>query len=226
MLASGSLVNADRYARRRLLAPYATLPYGNAEDVWWDGDDLNDFTTVTVSGTQTITERDGVLSVKFADQSGGDYNGVFKARTFAIGDSFATKLSALRPNGQFSIHGLAFTDGVLSTSNVIQAIAYADVDTTLVGSSHGTLTNVATSAWADDNKHVPPWAEHGMIIRLTYSAANSFLSEFSIDGITWTSFENAAAAKTMTPTHVGLTWSTETGTTERAASYGPLCKVA
>src|SRR5690606_10699367 len=46
----------------------------DAADVVWDGSKAASMTTVTVTGTQTITEKQGVLSVLFSGQGTQDYN--------------------------------------------------------------------------------------------------------------------------------------------------------
>lgn len=203
-------------------APYSV---DHADDVWWESN-IGDFTTVTITGTQTVTEKDGYVAVEYSGQSAADYNGLFKARSFSVGDSFAVRVTAVGPASQFSIPGLAFTDGVVGGSNVIQTTAYAtNSDVATIAVLHGTLTNVDTSAWSNAGKSAHPWLD-GIIIRLTYAASNSFQGEVSIDGTHWTSFGNGATAKTMTPTHVGLTWSKEGGANESLVSFGPLCRLA
>lgn len=231
MLASipdgGSNTAAEMRAIIEDLTKKSWAPYSidDAADVWWQSN-IGDFTTVTVTGTQTVTEKDGYVAVAYSGQSAADYNGVFKARTFAIGDSFAVRLRSLGPAAEYSVPGLAFTDGVVAGSNVLQVIAYVtNGNNANIAVSHGTLTNVATSAWSNADKGAFPWLD-GIVVRLTYSAANSFLGQVSIDGVHWTSFGNAATAKTMTPTHVGLTWGKEGGAGSSYVSYGPLCKLA
>lgn len=209
--------------KSKLWAPYSI---DHAEDIFWDGDDLAGFTTVTVTGAQTVTEKDGYVAVEYSGQAANDYNGIFKARTFAIGDSFAVRVRALGPGSQFSVVGLAFTDGVVATSNLFQSIVDAtNGNVALLAAQHGTLTSSSTSPWNSGTISHHPWID-GIVVRLTYVAANSFLSEFSLDGTHWTSFGNAATAKTMTPTHVGLTWSKEAGTIESQVLFGPLCRLS
>lgn len=203
-------------------APYSV---DDAADVWWEGN-IGDFTTVTITGTQTVTEKDGFLAVEYSGQSSLDRNGVLKSRSFSVGDSFAVRIRFLGPAGQYSLQGLTFTDGTADTSNMIEVVVYtSNSNDASVAFHHGTLTNVSTSAWGNALKAHAPWND-GVYLRLTYSASNSFLGEASPDGVNWTSFGNAATAKTMTPTHFGLVWGKEGGANESLVSFGPLCKLA
>lgn len=224
-LASGLLANATKYERRRLWAPYALSPYGSVGDVWWENN-IADFTTVTITGTQTIIEKDGFLAVEYSGQEGLDRNGVLKSHSFSVGDKFAVRIRFLGAAGQYTLQGLAFTDGTAGSSNMMEVVVYtSNLDNAAVAAHHGTLTNVSTSAWGNALKAQVPWND-GVYLRLTYSASDSFLAEASPDGINWTSFGNAATSKAMTPTHVGLVWGKEGGSVESLVNFGPICKVA
>src|SRR5690606_13056067 len=80
----------------------------DAADVVWDGSKAAAMTTVTVTGTQTITEKQGVLSVLFSGQGTQDYNCLLKAHTFVVGDSFAVPVR-FHANG-LAAAGIIFTD--------------------------------------------------------------------------------------------------------------------
>lgn len=197
----------------------------DADDVWWESD-IGDFTTVTVTGTQTVTEKDGFLSVKYSGQSGGDHNGVLKAHTFSIGDSFATRIRLFGPAGQVSFGGLVFTDGTTSAANAIQVSGYVDAaNNTLVDTLHGTLTAMGSEGFSITARNAFPWLD-GLYVRLTYTASNSFTAHFSPDGATWSVLGQSAVSKTITPTHFGVTWSKEGGSVESVVSFGPICKLA
>lgn len=202
-------------------APYSV---DDAEDIWWESDSAG-MTVVTVTGTQTITEKDGHLSVRFSGQSASDFNGIFAARTFAVGDSFATRIRSVGSNENYNMTAIAFTDGTASTSNVVAAYPYSQSASASFNAGHGTLTAFTTNSWSVvQTAH--GFLSHGVYARLTYTAANTFTVSYSPDGSSWTSFGQADLSKTMTPTHVGVMWSKFAGAAEAVASFGPICKLA
>lgn len=204
-----------------VIAPYSL---GDGEDVLWDSD-LGDFTQVTSSGTQTVTERDGSLSVKFSGQAAGDLNGRVKARTFTIGDAWATRLRLGGAVNNHNMLGLCFADGNTPSANCVVGLAYNGDGSAKVSSWHGTLENLASNVRVDDSQHQLPWND-GVYVRLVYVAANTFAVEWSIDGTSFTNFGTASFAKTMTPTHFGPVWSKWGGASDGLGNVGPLCKLA
>lgn len=207
---------------RRQIAPYTV---DNAADVYWESNS-GDFTTVTVTGSQTITEREGILSVLFASQTANDLNAFLKARTFSVGDTFATRIRIYGQDTNFGMGGIAFTDGTASTSNVAAALAYNQTGAAQVAAWHGTLDNVATSAWNISGSENFPWSD-GVYVSLEYDAANTFIAQYSADGISWSMLGQTSFAKTMTPTHFGPVWSRwGGGASVMTASFGPFCKLA
>jgi hypothetical protein len=197
----------------------------NAADVVWDGTKAAGMTTVTVTGSQTLTEKTNVLSALYSGQSASDYNCLLKAHTFSVGDSWAVPVRLLGGNVSVTVSGIIFTDGTTSAANAVAAHLqnHATEAQTRVYTRHGTLTAM-TSASAQHNQmgNELPW----LWLRLTYQASNTFRKEISPDGISWTTVGVADVSKTMTPTHVGVCWSVEGNTGESIATFGPILKVA
>jgi hypothetical protein len=198
----------------------------HAEDVFWDGDDLAGFTDVDVTGSHTLTESgDGFLRAVFDSQDAADVNARLKARTFAVGDSFAIGPITFRGKGEnHTMVGLCFTDGTDPTSNSVLAMIWAGDGVIRFAVWHGTLTNNATMVWAD--QHQQTFIGPGFV-RLTYAASNSFQAFFSSDGVNWLDIGQVAFAKTMTPTHLGPFWTRWGGGAEASqVVFGALCKLA
>lgn len=209
---------------RELRAPYSV---DDADDVWWDGD-IGDFTTLTITGNEAVTEGAGRLSVTFNDQSANDLNCVLKAHTFAVGDSFVVPISMFGSVENYSIAGLVFADGTTSAANAVATCLERPEDPDTLFVRTGTLTamttlgTAATFAWADDLVHGP------LYLRLTYQAANTWRPAWSIDGFSWLSLNESDVTFTLTPTHFGVCWSAWGATTDnfRQVSFGPISKLA
>lgn len=195
----------------------------NAADVYWSGSDAAAMTTVTVTGAQTISERVGRLGVAFSGQTSGDANCLLKAHSFSIGDSFAVPITLLANTATNVYGGLIFTDGTTSTSNGVSAHLswVAATGTITLYTRAGTLTAFTTLS---TSRAVKPMGH--IWVRLTYVSANTWGKQVSADGLTWSTMGIADMASTLTPTHVGVTWSTDGSATEGAASFGPILKLA
>jgi hypothetical protein len=198
----------------------------DTNDVYWDGDDVASGTTVTVTGSQTIIEEGGLLSVRYDAQAANDLNCLLFARTLAIGSRWRTTARFFTRTHDVAMAALVMTDGVTATSNAVAAIIYV-TSTSLAEAAvwHGTLTALATEAWAATDLRTARAIPH-IGLEVEYVAANSFQGRFG-DGIQGSSWGQANVAKTMTPTHVGVAWS-NWGTTgeESIDTFGPLRKIA
>ena len=200
----------------------------DSNDTLWDGNDASGMTTVTVTGTDTLTEGNGMLSVRFSGTSSSDINCLLKSHTFSTGDTFSVPIRLFSREDNFTMAGIIMTDGTASTSNAIALLTYyQDSSSDLIQEvRHGTLTNMGTAAaaisdWPDRGMHIP-WKHH----RLEYDASNSFVWAVSPDGLSYTNWGNSAVSKTMTPTHVGVCWSKWGGSDEAIATFGHLRKTA
>src|SRR3990172_7689442 len=94
----------------------------DTNDVYWDGDDAASGTTVTVTGSQTIIEEGGLLSVRFDGQAANDLNCLLFARTLAIGSRWRTTARTFTRAHDFTMAALVMTDGVIGTSNSVAAM--------------------------------------------------------------------------------------------------------
>jgi hypothetical protein len=203
---------------------YDKTDNADAFDIQWDGSQSAGMTTVTVTGSQTLTEKTGVLSVKFSGQGSQDHNCLLIAHSFSIGDSFAVPLR-YAGNAGFGLAGVIFTDGTTSAANAVAAHIqqHSNEGHARVYTRHGTLTAMGTvSAVFNQQSNQVPW----LWLRLTYQASNTFRKEISPDGISWSTVGIADVSKTMTPTHVGLCWTVENSAGDGIATFGPLLKLA
>lgn len=218
-ISEGDMRDVIKGLWRRQIAPYTV---DNAADVYWESN-LGDFTAVTPSGSQTVTEREGFLSVVFAGQSSGHLNARLKAVSFSVGDEWACEIENIAdtPSG-INWVGLIATDGTATTSNFWGAFPYhTSAPNAGIGYGHGVLNSVNTLAAEIIDAHT----YHGNpVIRLKYTATNEYRVDWSADGVSW--IPGTARAKTMTPTHIGVGWSRYGGGGNGMASFGPLCKLA
>lgn len=190
-----------------------------ADDINWDGSDVASMTTVTVTGTQTPTESDGLLSVAFSGQSAEDLNCLLTPVAVAIGDACLTSIRLLSPTqGAAYTVGVVLTDGTAGTSN---AVFYGWDTFTGIRVLHreGTLTNMAVSDWQIG---AFPLLNDRLWIRVEREATNTFRGWFSPDGISWTTTGKADASFTLTPTHAGICWSAYGNADTAVATFGPL----
>lgn len=197
----------------------------DAADVVWDGSQVAGMTQVTVTGSETLTEKTSVLSVLFSGQSGSDYNCLLASHTFSVGDSFAVPIRLYYGSAGIAVAGVIFTDGTTSAANAVAAHLqkHNTENHTRTYTRHGTLTSMSTVSTQHNIRveHMP-W----MWMRLTYQASNTFRKELSPDGISWTTAGISDVSKTMTPTHFGVCWSVEGQSGEAINTFGPILKVA
>ena len=183
----------------------------NAADDFFDDASLDAaWTTLTVTGGQTITELYDRLSVRITTgQTSSDLNAVIKSKTPSIGDVIETRVAATQVNtggtNDLLMTGLVMADGNTSTSNCVVMMAHRSNLNGRWGwittSRDGTFTNASVGSINTE------WHHPGdqIYLRLEYDASNSFKLFMSPDGISWHALGTEAA--TLTPTHVGLIWS-------------------
>lgn len=198
----------------------------STDDAVWGAGKVNEFTEVTVTGSQTITERNNVLSIDFTGQSTQDYNCLLKSHTFSVGDSFAVPIRIWPGDSSvLASAGVVFTDGTGTSANAVAAhIQQHDDETdTRIYTRHGTLTAMSSVSSRYTMKGLAiPW----IWLRLTYQASNTWRKEISVDGISWSTGGISDVSKTMTPTHFGLAWSIDASTGNGFATFGPIQKLA
>lgn len=181
------------------------------DDFFNDGVLSSDWTTLTVTGAQTITEFRGMLSIRITTgQTVSDLNAILRPVTPSIGDVIETRVHGAQTNtggsNDLNFAGLVFSDGVIASSNAACLTVHKDAAT----AGHGWLTasRIGTFTSATIGGISVTWRNPAepVYIRLEYDAANTWRSFISPDGVSW--HDLGTQADTLTPTHVGLVWST------------------
>jgi hypothetical protein len=174
---------------------------------------------ITTTGSQVITEGSGLLSAKYKNQTAEDANGLVIAKAFTVGDAWAVPLRMMvEPGGANASAGLILADGVTATDNVVIGHLQKTTSQLLVG-RHGTWTDMSTAPWVSTD--IATWAFPWIWLKITYQATNTFRFEVSPDGLSWTTWGESDITQVMTPTHVGVFWSS-TEATDQIATFGPL----
>lgn len=192
------------------------------DDIYWDGDAAG-MTEVNITGSQTIVESGGRLSVRYNSQASGDVGALLKPVTFAVGDKWRVPVGSLTRSDDFSIMSLLFTDGTAASSKFVAATTYTTNTGLRYAQQEGTLTalvggGIDVTQGAND-RQLAAWLE------LEYVAANTFAARFGNRVLT-TNWGAANRSFTMTPTHIGVGWTKNGGTLDAIAEFGPLVKVA
>jgi hypothetical protein len=184
----------------------------NSNDDFFDDGFLDArWTTLTVTGAQTITEKYGLLSIQVTSNQGAtDLNAVLRSVTPSVGDYIETRINSTQVNAlgtnDFLMTGLVFSDGTASSSNCAVAMAHRDDSSGrwgwVVTSRDGTFTAATAGTISDVLNHSGPH----LYMRWEYDATNTFRYFISPDGVSW--YDLGTETATITPTHVGLVWST------------------
>lgn len=186
------------------------------DDFFNDGVVSADWTELTVSGSQTITEEYGLLVIEYQNQTSPSRNALLRSRAPAVGDYIETCV-----DGPIGSHAggnawamLTMSDGVLSSSNCVVIGVYVAPSATqvLVWRSEGTFasssTDLSQHLIADPQQLFP----NRVYMRLTYTSANTFTPSFNFhgSGAYWNPLGSQSFS--LTPTHVGIAWAVWTGT--------------
>lgn len=184
----------------------------SGETIHADDDEFDDgsidgaWTQLTVSGTTTWSESGGRLLAKTDSQTAADNNPILRSLgslTYPL--TIDTAVSYTSPWATYLMVGVAFSDGVVATSNAICGEAYvttaADAGPIIAFRADGTWTNIVGSGTVEK-------AGYGMLyLRVVWTAANAFTFLWSADGVNY--LVASTATPTVTPTHYGLfvgTW--------------------
>lgn len=226
-------LSLDRRVSQRTLWKPTFPPWDNAADkVWWRGNTLSKGTTVTVTGSQTLTEVPGNfprLDVSnIASVSANDLNTVLFPRTISVGQVWRCWVRVqTSSNNQFLMGALMFADGVTSAANFAGNVLYYNTNGTFICQGFtGTLTAASplTSAVSLGDGTMK---RAGFILELEYAAVNTFSQRiYGADGVT-AIFAQTGWAATLTPTHVGVAWSNWGNTpTTPSVHFGPIYRHA
>ena len=184
----------------------AVAPTGDISIDEFDDDSFTGWTTVTVTGGQTITEGSGLLSVEPTTLiNAPDVNCILQSHSIAIGDAVVVAIPAhVGPEVNF-LFGPLITDGTTSGSlmawHAFQPYGSGDAHFSYETGSAATLT--ASSISTAIGRVILGAVTY---LRIEYDAANTFKNWTSADNLTWE--ESHSWTTTITPTHVGFGWTT------------------
>jgi len=193
------------------MSALAVTPSGVTAIDEFDDDSFTGWTTVTVTGGQTITEANGGLSINPTSAiETTDWNCILQSHSISTGEAVEVAVfGVLSDDADRPIFGPVITDGTDTTSLMVAPMVQLDSTTETLflypSASASTLTaNGITSGQGINHKG-------GLIyLRIEYNAANSFKTWMSADSITW--HNTHTISTTMTPTHVGFGWNTTNDT--------------
>lgn len=190
----------------------------NALDDFFTADSSADYTEVAASGTGVWTYgTQGVLSVKFTNQSNLDWAAALKSLGgLSAPVTIETHISLAAQPLDFLAAGIGFSAGVL-TSSRWEGVVVGHSSGLKIGytdTSSGTITNM-------------DWASHsaistlngGLFIRYVWETTNTFSWNISPNGAVWTAMGDADQSKTLAPTHFGPFVTTYTNAAPSVASY-------
>lgn len=211
-----------------LIAPDAV---DSADRLLW-GNRIGRTELVQPTGSQTEVETLGELTVSsIASISANDLACRLWPATIATGQKWRCKIRLKATSQDFLMAALVFTDGTLTTSNLVSAFAYINngVDQYNGANAHGTVTNVATLT-GDSTISGVPSLDSVHVFELEYTSANTFAARFfryGDHGLFTSLLAITGTAKTMTPTHVGVGWSNWGDTpTAPVVTFGPVYRAA
>lgn len=103
----------------------------------------------------------------------------------------------------YQMIGPIFTDGLADAAKCVWQMPFGSTSTAwghTLSTRSGTLANVVTDHGSQS------WEHPGSILhcRLTATAANTWKSEWSPDGVSWITYPTGTFSSTMTPTHCGF----------------------
>lgn len=175
----------------------------------FDGDTIDsNWTLIQPSGSQTVVQNQSLISIKmtstFTSSDVAAYVQPLPAgSTYPMTIEVCAKVYSESLSSFYAMFGPVFCDGTSTGSNIAYCMAYpTSLNAVAVNGRTGTFTAAgsATHITAD----VPFYSNKYIYLRIIWSASNTFKIAFSPDGITW--YTSGTAAKTMTPTHFGITW--------------------
>ncbi len=182
-----------------------------------DDDEFDDgvldaaWTTVTVSGSQTLTEARGVLSIKATGTITSTHcNALLKPYAIQTGEAVEVAFKAVC----FTSHGIYFgpliTNGTSAGSNMAWAPYFRQTTDPLsyMYKPSGTALLNATGVTADGNSF--NLTRDKLYVRLIYVSANTWQNSFSMDGVSWYD-QTSTFTQTFTPSHIGIGWTFITG---------------
>lgn len=204
------------------------------DQVWWRGNDVARGTTVTVTGSQTLTEAatptPQLTVTALSSISSGDMNCVLFPATITTTQKWRCPIRLQQDTGNFFLMGCVLvTDGVTSGATAAVSVNYHNT----TGSNYisqgfgGTLStlsgNTSAAAWTAGPDDLPSvW-----LVELEYVSANTFSQRVYDRSGQHLCYEQTGWSQTITPTHVGVGWSVwGEGPVNPVVEFGPLYRAA
>lgn len=224
-------VGADQLVDKR--APW--LPGAGIRDRAWLGpapavgdDEFNDeavgpeWVQVVPSGTLTVVEAGDVLSVKAKGQTAEHAACLLRPLPagFGFGNYIETAVRMFTMQN-YVMAGLVLADGDAASASVVWQVPYlytSGVPYAVLSLRRGPMNAAKTILVDQSTNHV---ARGWLYQRLTWVAASTWRAEWSIDGVSWSEFGQGDKTFAMTPTHMGLGFSSWGGVQDSlvAAEY-------
>lgn len=168
------------------------------------------WSTRTVSGSATWTQANGVLSAIYEDQTAAHMAGLMKPVSVASPITLETGVRLFGPKTSYLIGGLVLSDGVSNSSNVAMAYVKDTAGVLSVNQASGLQNAISV----EDTLNVTVGPSLWLYMRLRWTATNTFHSQWSPDGTTWTDFGWSTFSATFTPIRAGVFATSWGGTTE------------
>lgn len=160
---------------------------------------LDTSTVITGGGSATWAEGGDVLSVLFSGQGGGQAVARVKPITISVGGYIETAIRLLAASN-YAFLGLCFTDGTLTSSNIVTAWTGTQGQVMQMWPTIGGTVAGVSGPGASSRGAILPVIYQ----RLMWVSANTWRTYWSPDGVTWDTFGMADYSKTMTPTQMGF----------------------
>jgi len=154
-----------------------------------------------------LTEKYDVLSALVYDTSSNQVAALLKSMgslTAPVTIECAVRMFGLMSN--YFMCGPVFSDGVLATSNAVFQMPYILNGDPTFSLRSGTLSIISAITHFNlvaNRSSVYGW----LFMRLTWVSANTWLAQWSPDGVTWTDFDQGNKTANITPTHFGIGFS-------------------
>lgn len=162
------------------------------------------WTLINTTGNSSVTVGADVASALCTSSGATAGDGLVRAITIAQGGYIETAVRiAGNPASAQMMAGLVFADAAATTAN-ISAFVVNKTDGK-VSPVSSRFNNYAIGVGAAAG--IGSWTGGLIYMRMTWVAANTWRIALSPDGVTWNSTYLADQAVTLTPTHMGLTWS-------------------
>ena len=172
---------------------------------------------VLPSGAATWTQSNGIMSVLGYGQTSADLAVLIKPFPVLPPQTVETAVRMAGERDAYTMVGLVLTDGTTTGSNAVSAFLFGNATSGeyLADQRSGTLTSMGSNVTQLALHTIGPWLH----IRLKWTAINSFSTEWSPDGVSWSALGMSTISTTFTPTHAGLCFSTWGSANTKIGTY-------